>query len=721
VTAGGRLGCVVLAATSWLPSQPLLARDERPSLRAGAIASPLHIDGVLDEADWARADAIRELVMVEPHQGSQPSATTVVKVLASPDSLVFGISCQDPDPDGIVSFTKERDGDLASEDHVRIVLDPFQDGRTGYVFAVNPSGARYDALVSSGGESENQSWDGIWEAAVRRDETGWVVELRIPIHTLSFGAGLSSWSFNVERRIQRLQEVSRWASPRLDHALTQTSRAGLLTELPEFDLGLGLSVTPSAIGRFGRPAPGSSDELDGELALDATQRLGSNLLASLTVNTDFAETEVDTRQTNLTRFPLFFPEKRAFFLEDSDIFEFGLGLETDVVPFFSRRIGLVEGREVPLVVGGKLSGRVSSSSGNALVARTGDAEELAPATTLGALRLKQNVLAESWFGFLATAGDPLGRPGSWLAGVDATYQTSRLGGDKNFLFGVWGLLLDRDDLTGDKSAVGLKVAYPNDLWDTSFTYKRVGDAFDPSLGFVPRQAIQHLELNAEYRPRPSWQSVRQMFFEMRSTLVTDLGGRWQSYRVRVAPLNWRLESGDRLELNVAPAGERLAEPFEIAEGVVIPPGSYEWLRYRIEAEAAAKRRLSGKVTWWFGGFYGGTLHELSAQASWTPSPLLTLLLNATVNEGRLPQGDVRQRFFGVKLRLNLSPDLQLNSFLQYDNLSRILGTNTRLRWTFDPQGELFVVYNHNLRRLVTNRFERESNELLVKLRYTLRR
>ena len=311
----------------------------------------------------------------------------------------------------------------------------------------------------------------------------------------------------------------------------------------------------------------------GEPSLDVTKRLGSNLLASLTVNTDFAETEVDTRQTNLTRFPLFFPEKRTFFLEAADVFEFGLGAGPDVLPYFSRRIGLVEGAEAPILGGLKLSGRAGRTALGGLVTRTREVAGLAPATTLGVLRVRQSVLAESSVGFIGTVGDPLGRTGSFTAGVDLTYQTSRFRGDKNFMVGIWGLGMNRDGLAGDKTAFGLKVDYPNDLFDCSLVWRRVGDAFDPSLGFVPRPRVIAYEGGCSINPRPG-NFIRQIFLELYPELFTDLEGRWESYRLFMAPVNWRLESGDRVELNVVPTGERLVEPFEIADGVVIPPGSY---------------------------------------------------------------------------------------------------------------------------------------------------
>jgi hypothetical protein len=689
--------------------------SEPPSLEMGRVTGSLRIDGVLDEPDWQTAPEIRDLVMVEPVEGAPPTGKTVVRVLAGPSSIVFGFVCEDPDPGGIVSFTKERDGDLDDEDHVKIVLDPFRDGRTGYVLAVNPGGARYDALVANRGEGENPSWDGIWEAGTGRDGNGWTLEIRIPILTLSYKKGLTEWAFNVERRVQRLLETNRWASPSRDYQITQTSQAGNLTEVPEFDLGLGLGVRPAVTGGYERPEPGSSTEWNGEPSLDVQQRLGPNLLSSLTINT-----EVDARQTNLTRFPLFFPEKRTFFLEGSDIFDFGLGLGEDVIPFFSRRIGLVEGQEVPILAGGKLNGRMRETNLGALVTGTREVEDVAPQAAMGVVRVQQNVLAESSLGMIATFGDPEGRTGSVLAGADFTYQTSRFGGDKNFLVGLWGLTMDRDDLEGDTNAWGAKIDYPNDLWDVAFTYKRIGDDFDPSLGFVPRRAIKSYRGGGAFMPRPETEWIRQLFFEFRPELVTDLQNQWESYRVFTAPVNVQLESGDRFEYNFVPEGERLSEPFEIADGVVIPPGTYDWIRQRLEWESAAKRKLQGQLTWWFGGFYGGTLDEFEIEASWTPSPLVTLEGLWERNIGELPWGDFDQTLLGARVRFNFSPDVQLTSFIQYDDESGSVGTNTRFRWNFRPEGDLFVIYNHTVSDLV-ERWRRDSDALIVKLQYMFRR
>ena len=697
-----------------------LAQDAAPPIvRAATLSGSVHIDGVLDEAEWVQAEAVDTFTQTDPVEGAPPTGRTSVRVLAGPKALVVGIVCDDPDPSGIVSFSVRRDASLNSEDHVRIVLGPFLDGRSGYVFSVNPSGARYDGLINPGGESDNPDWDGIWEAATKRTTTGWATEIWIPIQTLSFNPSLREWHFNVQRRIQRRLETVRWAFPARQYQVTQTSRAGLLTQLPEFNLGRGLTVRPAVTTGGGVPAP--SANVDGEFqpSLDVMQRLGANVMASLTVNTDFAETEVDTRRTNLTRFPLFFPEKRTFFLEGDDIFSFGLGLNQDVLPYFSRRIGLVEGQEVPIIAGTKINGRVGNTNFGGLVVGTNDNVEVVEDEALMAVgRVKQNLWRESWVGAIATVGDPLGRSGSWLTGGDFTYATSRFRGDKNFLAGVWGLATGRDDLEGDSSAYGFKVDYPNDLWDIQMTGKRIGRNFDPSLGFVPRRAVYLYNGQINNRTRLSKGPIQQLFHEFMPSLATDLSGKWESYRIFIAPVNWRFRSGDRFELNANPTGERLAEPFEIADGVVIAPGSYHWMRYRVEVGTAQKRRLYSQLTWWFGDFYDGTLDQFLWTGAWNPTPLVTIEFTGERNVGRLPSGRFTQTLVGNRLRVNISPDLSVASYVQYDTDTDSVGVNTRLRWTFSPVGDLFVVYNHNMRDL-QQRWQLDSNQLLVKFQYAL--
>ncbi len=675
------------------------------------------LDGIMDESVWSSAGVISSFKMVEPNENTEPSYTTEIRILADSKNIYLGIFCSDPEPEKMVAFSKARDSELENEDYVKIVFDTYGDGRSAFIFAINPYGSRYDALASNRGESEDESWDGIWEAKTQIIPSGWRAEIRIPVNSLTFRKGLTSWGFNVERRIQRLLEVNRWAAISQDYKMAQTIHAGQITGLPKFNLGIGLVAKASTILDLNKSVE-STGKINWDNSLDLTQRITPDITAQLTVNTDFAETEVDARRTNLTRFSLMFPEKRQFFLEGSDIYDFGLGLGHDMLAFQSRKTGLVDGQAVPLKVGGKVNGKIGNTQFGSLLTRTGLLEDLASASTMGVLRVKQNILRESNVGMIGMIGDPLGRAGSWTAGVDFTYQNSSFMGNKNLLVGAWGLMTDREDLEGDRSGLGLRVDYPNDLWDVALTYFRLGEDFDPSMGFIPRKGINYYRISASYMPRPEKWNIRQFMYESFTTLYTDLDNQWESYRIFTAPVHFILESGDRFEFNIVPTGEYLKEPFEIADGVEIPDGGFHWNRYRLELESASKRKINGQASWWFGGFYGGNLHQIELEMNWRPLSFLIFEGSFERNIGQLPYGDFLQDLYGVRVQLNMSSNLNFSSFVQYDTESGSFGTNNRFRWTFAPRGELFVVYNHNMAKPIEERFWLyQSNQLIVKLVY----
>lgn len=721
-------GCAALAGVSALAGQD---RD-RPRLRVSPLTGPIVLDGRMREPVWATADSAL-LTEFEPELGSVPAERTVVKVLANADMLVFGIRCDDPDPDRITSFSRARDPDLSEEDHVRIVLDPFLNEQSGYVFAVNPDGARYDALITEQaqrlGGRENPDWDTIWEAAAARSPTGWAVEIRIPIKSLLYKPGLTEWGFNVQRRVQRKLETERWAFPGRNWRITQMSRAGRLVDLPKLRLDRGLSVRPALVTGSGIAAPGARWSSSAAGSLDATQRIGSNTLAFLSIHTDFAETEVDQRRTNVSRFSLFFPEKRWFFLEGTDIFDFGPGISPDVVPFWSRRIGLFNGQTVPIALGTKESGRVGETSFGLLAVRTGAVPGLVPATDMAVVRVKQNVLGESNVGFIGTVGDPTGATGSWLAGADALLQSSHVLGDKNAQLGLWGLTMDGRSLTGSKTAAGVSLFYPNDTWNNFLGYYRVGDGFQPALGFVPRPGVQQFNLALNYLPRATapWLArwLSRAAFELIGVLVTDLNGRWETVFGRLSAFNLAFQNGDQLAIAAHPEAERLDAPFGIAPGDTIATGSYTFLRYRIDYARAAKRRVSWSFTYAGGDFYNGRLGEYIGTLLLKPSPLFIVELSGERDQGKIVPSTVPVPFvlerYGVKLRVNPSPDLEFNAFTQYDNSSRQLGSDIRIRWNFRPSGDFFLTYNHNIAVPIGARpWTFDCNRLSTKIQYALR-
>ncbi|HET9386415.1 MAG TPA: hypothetical protein VFO67_14855, partial [Gemmatimonadales bacterium] len=327
---------------------------------------------------------------------------------------------------------------------------------------------------------------------------------------------------------------------------------------------------------------------------------------------------------------------------------------------------------------------------------------------------------------IATAGDPVGLTGSWTAGVDFTYRTSTFLRDKRLLVGVWGFRNDRDGLSGNKNAYGFKVDYPADLFNFALTSVTIGDAVQPSLGFAARTDIRFWNVGLEYAPRPGWASVRQMTHEVGLQLVTDLDNQWETYEGTLQPFDWLFESGDRLGFGALPQGDRPPDDFAIfetdADTVIIPAGEYNWMRLAVTGTMAEKRKISGEVQYGFGPFYDGHLQSIEGNLALKPSPLFKVDLGVEWNRGELPGGNFTQYLYSSRLEIKPSSDFQVSSFLQYDNESRSFGTNTRMRWTFSPVGDLYVVYNHNLLRSFGGRekFGFESNQFLVKLAYALR-
>ncbi len=690
--------------------------SEKPVIACVFAQQDLKVDGWLDEEAWQKADSITSLTMVEPVENGIPTYPTVVKILVTPKNIYLGFICYDDQPEEAVAFSKARDSELENEDYLKVILDTYKDGRNGYIFAINPFGARYDALVSFNGESENPNWDGAWEAQTQMDDGFWSAEIRIPVSTLTYNKSLDSWGFNVERRIQRFLEVNRWSGTSMDYTIGQTRHAGLISELPQFSRGIGLTPTVSLLGKASKDAENpTAYEL--KPSLDLTQRITTDITAQLTVNTDFAETEVDSRQTNLTRFPVLFPEKRQFFLEGADIYDFGLSLGRSLMPFYSRRIGLYQGREVPILWGGKLNGKVKNTHFGGLITQTGAVDSLVSGTKMGVIRLKQNILKESSVGMIATMGDPAGRSQAWTAGLDFTYQTSTFGSGKNFLVGAWGMVNMREDLQGDKSSVGIKIDYPNDLWDWFVQYRRVGDAFDPSMGFAARKSFNNYSGKVDFMPRPENSFIRQYKFKISPSLYTDLEHHWESYDMTLAPLDVRLESGDEFGMDLQAQGEYLKQAFEIAEGVIIEPGAYHWMRYSLQASTASKRAFNGKAEYKFGGFYGGRLDQIALQMNWRVMSFLILEFMYENNIGSIPAGDFKKELVSARTALNISSDLNISIFVQYDNESSSVGSYSRLRWTFAPLGDLYIVYKHNIQPDLADRWQQDQNQLMVKLTY----
>lgn len=745
LTKAFQLMLFILAAMS----PELVSAKDAPSA-AALVRTPSSIvlDGRLDETEWRDAPILR-LVQQSPNPGAANPYDTEVRIIVSNDLIFFGFECKDPHPDRISVHTMRRDetmgqdGQTLTDDTVSIVLDTYGDRRTGYFFQINAAGTRTDGLISNP-ESVSLDWDGIWDAQTARTKDGWSAEIVIPSRTLSFTRGLQEWGLNVERFVPRERLALRWSSPTLDSFLYDLSRTGTLSGVSDLQQGRGIEISPYGIGKtkqfYGQSARTWQATAGGEITWKATPQLAT----VFTFNTDFAETEVDTRQINLTRFPLFFPEKRAFFLEGANQYDFGLGLGGEApgfVPFFSRQVGLLDGEQIPINAGIKLNGRVGNWNLALLDVQTRETfvspqvvtdlslpSTRVPGTNLLAGRLSYDFNENLRVGTIVTHGDPAALRQNTLAGIDAIWHTSNFRGNKNLLLGAWSATTQGDVGPGSKMGWGFKIDYPNDLLDCNLSINQYGEALEPLLGFLPRPGVRHTSVGCDYQPRPSkdgpFKWIRQEFFENQYSRYTNTRGIVESWEYFMAPVNVRFESGDRFEFNWNPHGETLFAPFEVAPGVVIPPGSYDFIRWRLEAQTSEHRSLQFGSTTWFGTFYNGHLTQWEQYLRWTsPKGKVQLDLEMENDFGHLPSGNFVQRLWSVRAAYAWNPNLVLSSFIQYDTASQNVGTNTRLRWTIRPGNDLFVVWNRGWQRIVTDphvSLVPESDLIAVKLRWTFR-
>ena len=662
-----------------------------PSATATRIDEPIKVDGLIDEPVWSRAKPIDGFTQVAPDEGASPSFRTVARVLYDVDMLYISIDCLDDEPDAIVATQMQRDGGLGADDHVIVVLDSFHNVRDGFRFGVNPTGVRQDALIEQG-DRQRFEWDAIWYAKARTTDSGWSCEIAIPFKSISFDPDNGTWGLNIERRIRRLNETVRWATPARNRGVAALAGAGVLEGLKGMQQGLGLDVKPYFTSLL-RSGDAVQDRERTRGGLDVTYRITPNLTAAFTWNTDFAFTEVDDRQINLTRFPLFFPEKRDFFLQDAGLFRFG-GINQSPLPFFSRRIGIGPGgREVDLIYGGKLTGRVDDLN-IALFAAQTEAYDDVPEKTLTVGRFSLNVLEESSIGVIFTHGDPTRDANNALVGVDFNYRNSTDFGADVLSGSLFGQLSQSSDAEGDQSAFGGRVNYDSDVFDWTLFFAQVGKDYNPALGFISRPGEREHNARFRYRVRPPG-NLDRIDTHVRTQWYSDLGGRLTTLSVTLPEVFIATEAGDFASVAHFINEEHLQEPFEIADGVIIPAGIYTWNRSRMEVGSGNGRPFSASLRAEVGDFYDGRRFDRSVSASWRPSKYFNASAEYQQSDIDLPGGEFQTELARLRLDAAFTPDISWANFIQYDNFSSTVGINSRLRWTIDPGQDVFVVLNQN--------------------------
>jgi hypothetical protein len=694
-------------------------------MRAVRTDTPPVINGRLDDAVWGTAGIVEDLHQIFPTEYAEPSERTTIYLLYDQENLYIGARMWDDEPDEVTAQILRQGDVLGNDDVFAVLLSPFNDKRSGYMFSVNPNGVRVEALFQDVSRFLTD-WDGIWEARSSVDGDGWVAELAVPLRSLSFDPNGDTWGINFYRRVARKQETIGWVTR---NRRWNPSTSGEVEGLSGLQQGLGLDVVPSlSLRKLKQYSPTGSDS-DAEPSLDLFYKPTPGLTGVLTLNTDFSAAEVDDRQVNLTRFSLFFPEKRAFFLQDADIFQFGrIGAfpgpdNNNAKPFFSRTIGLTPNFEpVDLEGGVKLSGRVGPWNFGVLGVRQ-DAFEDVEATNLFVGRVTANVLQESLLGMIVTNGDPDSNRDNSLYGFDFLYLNTRLRNGRSMEGDVWYEQSDTPGLDGDDRAFGIAArSNTQEKLGGFMNFKEVQENFRPALGFINRLGVRNLEAGVNYTFRPENRFLRAIQVRLgfdRFEGIAD--GSLESETVNLRPFRLENHTGDNLQLSFITNREGLIEPFEISEGVIIPIGDYEFDRRAMQLNTGGQRRWSGGLVYEAGDFFDGKSFSFRQYLNWRPSAHFRLNLEYQIDDIDLPQGSFVTRLTRLRADIVFSSRLSWVNLFQWDNVTNTLGINSRLHWIPQAGRDAFLVLNHNMRDIDGNRtFRSESAELTLKVNYTFR-
>ena len=710
-------------------------RDDqgRVTMRPTRLNAPLMLDGRLDEDMYRRISPVGNFIQQEPNEGQLATEQTEVWVWFDDNNIYIAARCWHSEPARIVANEMKRDSyNMFGNEVFGVVIDPFYDRRNGYLFLTNALGGLFDATITNE-RSVNLDWNTVWDVQTDRFDGGWTLEMAIPFQSLRFPAGaMQQWGINFHRRVVSKNEAS-FLTP-IPAALSyqglfKMSSAATIVGLDVPSAGSRFELKPYAIADLTtnlNASPSYTDKFSGTGGLDVKYGVTEGLTADFTVNTDFAQVEVDEAQVNLTRFNLFFPEKREFFLEGQGIFEFGGGMDQDVatfyfkgqmyggeapVLFFSRRIGLDDGRAVPIRGGGRLTGKTGPYSIGLLDVQTGS-DEMSDAnpTNFSVIRVKRDILRRSSIGGLFT-----GRSVS----VDGQGMSSTYGVDGVFSFydnlniNTYLAKTETPGRSGDDTSYQTELDYGGDRFGLRVERLAVGENFNPEIGFVRRTNFRRNFFQFRYSPRPAAvSSVRKFLFQPSLDYITDRTGTLET-RLQQLLLGAEFENGDYVFAGVTDNYEFLKVPFQIAKTVAIPVGGYTFLDTRIVYALGQQRVFSGGLIFDRGEFFGGHKTGIGFfQPRVSMGSQFSVQPSMSVNWITLPQGAFASKLASTRLTYTVTPRMFVSALMQYNSATDSLGTNIRLRWEYRPGSELFLVYTDE-RDTLTPRFPGLQNRAFV--------
>ncbi len=722
MTYSRKIKTVLIAVAVWVAMAPLgLVSAQNPSTEALRIESSKapEIDGDLSDPIWSEASWFDDFRQTEPHFGEAATQPTRIAFLLGERAIYVAVICDDDHPDQIRAQKLRHRDRPETDDNIQLIFDTYRDEIRGTIFVVNPLGAKDEGLVN-GAWRYTWNWNEVWNVKAKITETGWQAEFRIPLRMLRYRAhGEQTWGVNVKRVVKRLQEESYLSAPPPPFEISSLNFAGELSGLSFDKRQRNLQLIPYGLAGLVRETdPEGGDDLEDsylEAGLDVKFSVTSNLVLNATYNTDFSQVESDDVQVNLTRFSLFYPEKREFFLENADLFSFGHGQgfpgrPPEITPFFSRRIGIYDGETVPIDGGLRLTGKVGKSDIGVLSMRTGGVEEFGlESAWYNVARLRQDLGGRSYVGGIITDKSESGHRSTTIGIDGAWYITQAL----SFLADY--LRVD-DDEEGSTSAGYLALDLTTDPWGFRFAYRQIDDGMNPAVGFVRRTGYRNGHGSLRRTIRPGKLGIRRLSFRGSASghqsLVYDT--------TESSSFNFNIESemssGDKFDFRIGRNFERLFEDFELDEDLIFGPGDYTFVNGSIDYHSDRSRRWGGDASISGGGFYDGDRKQFSGELWFVFSKHLRTGGSYSIYDITSDHGAVDWQLWSLRLDYTFSPVLSTSAYLQHNSSTETTLLNLRLRWILHNDSDLFVVYNESEIDEIGLPVERHR-ELAVKVSY----
>ena len=667
-------------------------KNEPSTIQIQRIENKIKFDGELNEPEWQNATHINNFTQRDLNFGEPITELTEVAVLYNKNTMYIGVWCYQADVSKIVAKNMNRDFDYRSDDNFQVIISPYNDNRNGYLFVINPNGARADVQVY-GGEDGNEDWNGVWDAKTTRTDKGWFAEIYIPFSTLQFkNDSILNWAINFERDIVSKNEQSLWQGWSRDNSIFSVANAGKLSPITNIAYAKKFEFKPYVLAGW-QYNKGEGDTYPVKAGANLNVSLTPTLKLNLTTFTDFAQVEADRIPVNLSRFSVYYPEKRQFFLEGYDMFNYYLGDHNSA--FYTRQIGIENGQQVPIIAGARVFGKVGKNNIGFLNIQEGQLDTI-PTTNNTVFRYKHDIGKQSYIGgvFTNKIDDT---KSNQVIGVDATYQTSEFLNNKNLLVGAI-LTTSTEDFTIHDNSTTYRVYadYPNDLIDNFMAVGSMQENFNPELGYIRRTDYDSYTWYFRLAPRLFTNyGIKRLILKPWgfSTYYTHSTGELESFSNETRPIGAVLKSGERFEFNLIQNYDRIDEPFDITDNIDIPTGKYMMYKYEVQFETYNARRVWTGLQYSWGDFYTGKIQTLESEIGVNINKHLNLNGNYTVNFVEFPTENITTNEIALYLNYAFTTKLNVSLFSQFNDLEQIMIYNFRLHWIPQIGSDLYFVYN----------------------------